>query len=133
MLQCLWHLPILHFGGILLMANINYERLSPNEDADATQRRQALEESLRGQLFPDPNVDTNALAEVTISSEGNKEITCSVSDSEGCIIFSPTRMQISKNSPVGNFIAQNLKNLQVGTKLPNGSTIIKIGYIRSAE
>lgn len=115
------------------MSKINYEMHSPNEDADATQRRQTLEESLRGKLFPDVHVDPNALAEVTISSGDNQEITCSVSDSESCIIFSPTRMQISKNSPIGEFIAKNLKNLQVGTKLPNGSTIIKIGYIRPVD
>ena len=133
MLQSILRFCNFFIGGSYYMSKINYEMHSPNEDADATQRRQALEESLRGQLFPDPNVDHNALAEVTISSEGNKEITCSVSDSESCIIFSPTRMQISKNSPIGSFIAQNLKNLQVGTKLPNGSTIVKIGYIRPAE
>ena len=111
------------------MSKINYERVSPNEDADASQRRMALEEKLRAERFPEVHEDKHALAEVTLASD-EKEITCSVSDHEGCIIFSPTKMQISKSSPVGSFIAQNLHNLEIGTKLPNGATIVKIGYIR---
>lgn len=112
------------------MSKINYEMHSPNDDADATQRRMELEEKLRSEHFPEPNEDKHALAEITLSSEG-KEITCSVSDHESCILFSPTRMQISKSSPVGSFIAQHLHDLKVGTKLPNGATIVKIGYIRA--
>ena len=112
------------------MSKFNYEMHSPNDDADATQRRMELEEKLRSNLFQEAHEDKQALAEVTISSEG-KEMVCLVSDHEEPIPFSPTRIQITTSSPIGNFIAQNLKTLQVGTKLPNGATIVNIGYIRA--
>ena len=112
------------------MSKFNYEMHSPTDDADATPRRMELEEKLRSNLFQEAHEDKQALAEVTISSEG-KEMVCLVSDHEEPIPFSPTRIQITTSSPIGNFIAQNLKTLQVGTKLPNGATIVNIGYIRA--
>ena len=112
------------------MANINYERISPNDDADATQRRLELEESLRKELFPEAHEDKQALAEITISAD-DKEIVCTISDHEAPIPFSPTRLQITTASPVGKYVAEHLDEITVGTKLPNGATIINIGYIRS--
>lgn len=114
------------------MSKINYEMHSPNDDADATQRRMELEEKLRSELFPAAREDKQALAEVTIHCPiNNSEIVCIVSDHEDPIPFSPTRMQITTASPIGSFIMQHLHDLKVGTKLPNGSTIVKIGYIRA--
>ena len=114
------------------MANINYERISPNDDADATLRRMELEEKLRSELFPKAREDMHALAEVTIHCPiNNTEMICIVSDHEDPIPFSPTRMQITTASPIGSFIMQHLHDLKVGSKLPNGATIVNIGYIRN--
>lgn len=114
------------------MSKINYERLSPNDDADATQRRMELEEKLRAKLFPEAREDDHALAEVTIHCTiTNSDIVCIVSDHEDPIPFSSTRMQITTASPIGSFIMQHLRDLKVGSELPNGATIVNIGYIRA--
>ena len=115
------------------MSHINY--VSDEKDADNYLKMYENCESYgrKNLSFPEVHEDPHALAEVTISLPTGNEITCIVSKTESCIIHSPNRMQISKASPVGAFIANNLKSIKVGTKLPNGATILKIGFINAED
>ena len=113
-----------------------YDNSSGDRDVDRYLRmKENMEDDLPFSLtIREAHADCNAIAEFAIgypqnsphSSHRSSPLVCIISATEEPILYSDNKMQISIKSPVGKFVSENLANLSIGMKLPNGAEILEI-------